>query len=72
MYDYLSTVPVGKTVRIEDIRLTLKVVPAKEGCHGCFFSHINHNECRQYRDKYVGECVSWRRDDNQRIIFKAL
>lgn len=70
----VQNVSVGDTVRVEDLRVTLTVFPApcKHPCANCFFAKVSQKKCKEYRTKVVGECISWMREDNERVLFKAL
>lgn len=70
----VPNIPVGKTVRIEELNVTLEAVPSKSKnpCASCFFACVSARRCKEYRAKVVGECISWKREDNERIVFRSL
>lgn len=69
--------PVGQIFANPQSTVTLKVVEIKaakdnDWCRGCYYRKLTNQECRAFQDSFLGECLSFRRNDNTKVVFKKI
>ena len=70
--------PVGQIFSDPESTVTLQVVEITEPgenfnwCKNCHYARLTIKNCRELQDRFLGECLSFRRNDQKKVIFKKI